>query len=446
MKNALLKRNQKIIFNEEDDIGLLFNPDSGRVNTLNETGKFIWSRLDGKTTKERIVDEVSEEFDIEDKEIVKNDLDKFINELGMSNFIEDYIYIPPLQGMCFGITSLCNLSCKHCLNRNLGEQELDMTTEKLLSVIDEMYEIGIRSLSLFGGEPLAHPDFKKIVEYLNGKNMNISLNTNASLIDLDMAKWLKEHKVNGTVVSFDGSNAFIMDEMRGKGAFQAAIKGIKALRSEGINVMLSATLNKINFRDIREMALLGKEIGGNSIRFNHVFFAGNSACFVKDIYLNPQEEKEAVESVFKMKEEFGDFINQSSSYLCQKQKLDKVKDYKPSIDKITIPSCGAAMSKCAIRPDGWVVPCEIIWHVKAGNLKERSLKEIWEGSSVMNSFRKPLEIDLNEIPECKGCKYQYLCFIGHRCYPYHYPGGIKNKALYCWKNDKKGTDTFFLNI
>jgi len=185
------------------------------------------------------------------------------------------------------------------------------------------------------------------------------------------------------------------------------------------------------------MVVLGKKIGAGSIRFNHVFFGGNAACFAESLYLSPEEELEAVEEVNKLNKEFPGFIIPTSTFLALKDKLGRLGEYTPSYDKIVIPPCGAAMSKAAIRPDGWVTPCEVVWEVKCGNLKERSLKEIWEDSEAMNSFRKPLEIDLDQIPECKGCSHQYICFIGHRCNPYYYTGGIKNRKLYCWFKEEK---------
>jgi radical SAM protein with 4Fe4S-binding SPASM domain len=428
------KRSEKITYREEDDVGLLCDPDTGSVNIINETAKFIWPRLNGEKTREDIIKEMLQEFDISDKKQAEEDFDKFISVLGRSGLLENYIDIIPFPtDICFGITSKCNLSCKHCLNRNVPVTEPDMTLEQLFNVIDQMAEGGTKGLSLFGGEPLCHPDFKRIVEYLNKCKIGASLNTNGTLINREMAVWLKEHKIGGAVVSLDGSNASIMDKIRGEGAFDMALKGIEALRAEKMNVLLSVTLNKINYKDIKEMVLLGKKINGNSIRFNHVFFSGNASCFINEIYLSPKEEKEAIDAVWKAKEEFGNFV--TGSYLCQKEKLDKVKDYKPATDKVVVYPCGAARNKCAIRPDGWVTPCEIVWEVKCGNVKEKSLKEIWE-SEGMNSFRKPLEIDLNEIPECKNCQYQYLCFIGHRCYPYYYPGGIKDRSLYCWLKEE----------
>lgn len=427
-----LKHDRKIIFREEADVGLLFNPDTGRINILNETGKFIWSRLDGEKSGNEIIEEMAIIFDIADPKQAEEDFDSFVTSLGKSGFLENYSGISKVpRSVCFGITSKCNFNCRHCLNRNLPAPGPDMTTQELIGVIDQMGEGGTRNLSLFGGEPLCHPHFKRIVERINRYPINISLNTNASLIDAEMAQWLKRHNIRGAVVSFDGSRPEIMAKMRGKDALEMCLRGIEALCKENVSVLLSVTLTRLNYKDVREMVILGKKIGGTSIRFNHVFFGGNAACFAKELYLLPKEEEEAVEAVWQAKEEFGKFINADSSYLCQKKKADRVNDFKPSYDKLTVPPCGAANGKCAIRPDGWVTPCEIIWEVKCGNLKEKSLSDIWQNSELMNSFRKPMELDLESLPECKGCAYQYMCFLGHRCYPYHNPGGVHNRDLYC---------------
>ncbi|MFC1804888.1 PqqD family peptide modification chaperone [Candidatus Omnitrophota bacterium] len=431
MQINILKRDPKVILKEEEDTGLLFNPGTGKVNTLNPAGKFIWRRLDGSSTRDEIIEGLNSRFEVSDKNRLAGDFDNFISQLRQKGMLEGSLSWPSqLKSLTFGITSKCNLSCKHCFNRNIPEEGSDMTTKKLFDVIDQLAQGGVRSISIFGGEPICHPDFKKIVEYLCRYPFSLSLNTNATLIDRDMAHWLKGHGLPHATVSFDGSNSKIMDMIRGQGAFDMCLKGIEALCEEGVRVLLSATLNKINFRDVRQMVLLGKKLKAAGIRFNHVFFGGNAPCFIKEIYLTPAEEREAIDAVWKAKEEFSDFI--SGSYLTQKEKFEKLGSYKPKADKIVIPPCGAARNKCAIRPDGEVTPCEIIWEARCGNLKEKSLKEIWEDSELMNSFRKPFELDLNKLAQCQGCKFQYLCFIGHRCQPYYYPGGIKDRSLYCW--------------
>jgi radical SAM protein with 4Fe4S-binding SPASM domain len=427
-----LRPNNRIIFREEDDVGVLFNPDNGSISVLNETGKFIWSRLGGELTREDIVEELRAEFEDPESGTVGGDFDLFVKDLGQSGFLDNYFGSSAVPAsVCLGVTSKCNLNCRHCINRDLPGSGPDMELKELLGVIDQMGEGGTKNISLFGGEPLCHPDFKRIVEHINKYPISISLNTNGSLVDSETARWLKSHKISGAVVSFDGSSAAIMDGMRGEGSFEKCLAGVEAMRSAGMSVLLSVTLTKLNHEDIRAMALLGRKAGGCTIRFNHVFFGGNAACFAKELYLSPEEEAKAIDTIWRLKEEFGDFVSPESSYLSQKKKFEKMKSYKPTRDKIVAGPCGAANGKCAIRPDGWVTPCEIMWDVKCGSLKEDSLSDIWRFSEVMNQFRRPLEVDLEDMPECKGCSYQYLCFIGHRCYPYYNPGGLANKSLYC---------------
>ncbi|MDP2939674.1 MAG: radical SAM protein [Candidatus Omnitrophota bacterium] len=344
------------------------------------------------------------------------------------------MYSAPFE-VCLNITSSCNLSCKHCLNRNLPNCEPDLSTAELLRVIDQLAEAKVFKVNIFGGEPLVHPDFFLVVEHLNKYPLQLSLNTNGTLIDRSIAKWLKQHKIKNIAVSFDGSKQEVMDKTRGEGTFKKNIKGIESLLAEGVSVLLSATLTKINYKDVKGMVLLAKELKANTIRFNHVFFAGNAACFIKQVYLSPDEELEAINEVCRANEEFPDFIYKTSTYLCQKEKLNQMKHYQPTRDKIVVSPCGAAGNKCNIRPDGWVTPCELIWDVKCGNLKQQTLVDIWQNSQQMNEFRRPMEINLDDLPECKSCQYQYICFIGHRCYPYYYPGGVKDRSLYCWLNE-----------
>lgn len=54
--------------------------DMDSVYTLNETGAFIWERLDGKSTLAEIISCMQSEFDV-DAEKAKNDLLDFVTEM-----------------------------------------------------------------------------------------------------------------------------------------------------------------------------------------------------------------------------------------------------------------------------------------------------------------------------------------------------------------------------
>lgn len=56
--------------------------------TLNETGKFIWELLENDITKEEIVNKMLEAYEGVTKELIENDVDKFISKLMEDNVLE----------------------------------------------------------------------------------------------------------------------------------------------------------------------------------------------------------------------------------------------------------------------------------------------------------------------------------------------------------------------
>lgn len=56
--------------------------------TLNETGKFIWKLLESDIEKEAIVDAIMKEYDVQDRAMVENDVNTFINKLSGDNILE----------------------------------------------------------------------------------------------------------------------------------------------------------------------------------------------------------------------------------------------------------------------------------------------------------------------------------------------------------------------
>lgn len=81
------KVSSKIVYREESEGALLFDPDTGAVKILNDTGKFIWANLDGKTNRDSLVAKIKEVFDISDTKKIKEDLDKFLSDLKKLKFI-----------------------------------------------------------------------------------------------------------------------------------------------------------------------------------------------------------------------------------------------------------------------------------------------------------------------------------------------------------------------
>ena len=74
--------------------------------------------------------------------------------------------------------------------------------------------------------------------------------------------------------------------------------------------------------------------------------------------------------------------------------------------------CMAGTQYCRITPSGDVTPCPYMTAV-AGNLRERSFRDIWTGSELLRSLRDPGRLG----GRCGACEYRELCG-GCRCRAY----------------------------
>ena len=51
----------------------------------------------------------------------------------------------------------------------------------------------MNNAKLTGGEPVLHPRFVEIVDFLSTENIKLNMETNATLIDADLARHLKNN-------------------------------------------------------------------------------------------------------------------------------------------------------------------------------------------------------------------------------------------------------------
>ena len=103
-----------------------------------------------------------------------DDLDQYQN----NNKIKKY-KIKPIQ-FTFEITNRCNCNCKDCgMHANSKVKKDKLTLEELYFIIDNLYDIGIPSYGVTGGEPfLEFNNLCKMIEYAQGKIDIIKLITN----------------------------------------------------------------------------------------------------------------------------------------------------------------------------------------------------------------------------------------------------------------------------
>ncbi len=93
------------------------------------------------------------------------------------------LIVPQPRKMTVAVTAQCNLRCVGCrYGRDfMPGSQLSLQTVKVL--LDDAREAGIRTVRLYGGEPLLHPDLPKMVEHSIRLGMSTYVTTNGILLD-----------------------------------------------------------------------------------------------------------------------------------------------------------------------------------------------------------------------------------------------------------------------
>jgi SynChlorMet cassette radical SAM/SPASM protein ScmF len=315
--------------------------------------------------------------------------------------------VPPLTSLYMYISGSCNLACRHCWiepdyqadNKNGKFLKLEF----LIKAIKEAKPLGLQSVKLTGGEPLLHPRFCEIVEHLDREGVPITIETNGTLIDKDMAEFLKsKSSIRFISVSLDGANAKTHDELRGiSGSFIKALAGIILLKKSTFSPQIICTLHRKNLGEIEDVIKLAKKIGCGSVKFNHVQNIGRGGNFDTHDYLQVEELISLYQGKIRSLE------NKSSVpiYFDIPMAFHSIGDFlKNGICKCNIFNILGILSQgdislCGV---GVTIP-ELIY----GNILSDKLKDIWINSNKLKKLRQLIPNQIEGI--CKDCIHLQAC-------------------------------------
>ncbi|MDG1849161.1 MAG: GTP 3',8-cyclase MoaA [Flavobacteriales bacterium] len=177
------------------------------------------------------------------------------------------------------ITEKCNLRCSYCM----PAEGLPLMPKKHLMTSDEIYTLaevfvknGVDKIRLTGGEPLVRKDFTTILQRLSSLPVDLTLTTNAVLVDryIDV---LKSCGVNSLNVSLDTLQEDKFLTITKRDEFQKTLQNIQLLIREGFHLKLNVVLMKgFNDNEIIDFISLTKELP-IALRFIEFMpFQGNS--------------------------------------------------------------------------------------------------------------------------------------------------------------------------
>ena len=80
--------NPDVVLREEDeDGGLLFNPDTNQVKIVNATGLFIWKQFESARPLNAVVEAIQQTFDGAPQDVLTKDVSDFVTEMLHMGFL-----------------------------------------------------------------------------------------------------------------------------------------------------------------------------------------------------------------------------------------------------------------------------------------------------------------------------------------------------------------------
>ena len=161
---------------------------------------------------------------------------------------------------------LCNMNCDMCYVR-LSREEMERqgrlrTADEWLEIGSQMQEAGVLFLLLTGGEPFLYPEFRKLYMGLRKMGMILTINTNGTLIDEDLAAFLGANKPRRVNITLYGTDEKAYAELcHYPGGFEKTMNGIRLLRKYGVDVKIGGSLVKANRGDLDRLLDLDDELG-----------------------------------------------------------------------------------------------------------------------------------------------------------------------------------------
>jgi MoaA/NifB/PqqE/SkfB family radical SAM enzyme len=119
------------------------------------------------------------------------------------------------------LTLACDLACRHCGSRAGRARVDELTTEEACELVRQMRDLGVKEVTLIGGEAYLHEGWTDVVREIRRCGMESTIVTGGRGFDRARAEAAAEAGVQSVAVSIDGIGE-THDRLRGApGSFEA---------------------------------------------------------------------------------------------------------------------------------------------------------------------------------------------------------------------------------
>lgn len=335
--------------------------------------------------------------------------------------------------LAWELTRRCNLDCIHC-RASAGETapEGELSLDEYKTLVDDVRSFSEPIIILTGGEPLLREDVFEIAAYATGAGLRVALSTNGTLVSEDTARRLLAAGVLTASISLDGSSPEVHDDFRKQpGAFAASLRGMRILQEAGIKVQVNTSLTRRNLGDLDNIYRLVKRLSAHAWHIFMLVPTGRGESEADRELISADDYERTLNYIYEKNRDEDMEIKPTCAphfYRILRERA-KAEGIPVEVEHFGLNArtrgCLAGSGFGFVSFQGDVFPCGY-FPVRAGNVRERSFREIWE--------RSPLFAELRDFRNYRGacgkCGYVRVCG-GCRARAYALSGDYLAAEPYC---------------
>lgn len=330
----------------------------------------------------------------------------------------------PPRWLLAELTYACPLQCPYCSNPvDYPRYKNELTTEEWLDVLGQARKLGAVQLGFSGGEPLLRHDLEQLIAESRKLGYYTNLITSGIGLSEDRIRAFKAAGLDHIQLSFQAPVKELNDYLAGTECFEQKLKAARLIKRYGFPMVLCFVRHRLTEPYVEDFLKLAVELKADYVELamiqNLAWDLVNRKALLPTRDQLADSEKIAKAYQEKLK-------GQMKIYYV-------VQDYYEPRPKACMSGWGNIF--LTIAPDGTALPCHsarILPGIAFPNVREHSLKWIWEESPAFNRFRG---FEWMSEP-CRSCPEKEQDFGGCRCQAYLLTGDPTATDPVCAKSPK----------
>ena len=270
---------------------------------------------------------------------------------------------------------------------------------------------------------MLHPRFFDLARLVRQRGLRLTVSTNGTMIDENVASQLKGIGVTYVGISLDGIGE-THDKFRGRaGTFEKVVRAFAACRSVGQKVGLRLTLTQHTIADLSQILQFIEDNEIDRVCFYHLVYSGRGGDLTD---VKHSDVRDAIDKIMDWTRMWVDrgrprevlTVDQpvDGAYMLMRMKRENAASFASVKELLEWNGGGRNSSGIGIGnidTQGKVHPDQFWQDLTLGNVKERPFSEIWTQSD------DPTLLGLRDrLPRlqgrCEKCRFQSVCGGGFR--------------------------------